>query len=410
MILSNLLNSLFRIGELTVIDSAGKARTFGGTRDGPHVTVRIHDKATEWRLIFNPKLAIGEAYMDGRVTIENGDLYEFLELATMNLGWGEGNLWMQRTLNQLGGLTRRIGRNNPIGKAQRNVAHHYDLSGTLYDLFLDNDRQYSCAYYMSDNDSLEQAQDHKKRHLAAKLLPAAEQKILDIGSGWGGLALYLARETGADVTGVTLSTEQHQVSQERAEKEGLADGVRFQLQDYRNETGRYDRIVSVGMFEHVGVSRYQEFFGKIRELLTDDGVALLHTISRAHGPGSTNPWLANYIFPGGYTPALSEIIPHIEKAGLFVTDIEALRLHYAHTLRDWRRRFNANRDKVREIYDERFCRMWDFYLAGSEAGFRYGGLLNFQIQMTRRQDAVPVTRNYIQTWEEAHPGSTTAAA
>jgi len=267
---------------------------------------------------------------------------------------------------------------------------------------LDNDRQYSCAYYSTGNESLEQAQDAKKRHIAAKLLLAPEHKVLDIGSGWGGLGLYLAEISGADVTGVTLSVEQHKVSQERAKEHGVAERVRYKLQDYRHEENTYDRIVSVGMFEHVGVGHYEEFFRKIKDLLADDGVALLHTIGRADGPGATNPWLAKYIFPGGYTPALSEIVPVIERVGLYITDIEVLRLHYASTLRDWRRRFNTNRDKVREIYDERFCRMWDFYLAGCEAAFRYGGQLNFQIQLARKQDAVPLTRDYIQEWEAQH--------
>ncbi len=263
---------------------------------------------------------------------------------------------------------------------------------------------------MSKNDSLEQAQDHKKRHLAAKLMLEPGQKILDIGSGWGGLSLYLARISGADVTGVTLSTEQHKVSEERTKSEGLSDSVRFRLRDYRSETTKYDRIISVGMFEHVGVYHYREFFEKVKNLLDDDGVALLHTIGRADGPGSTNPWLAKYIFPGGYTPALSEILPVIEKVGLYVTDIEILHLHYAETLKAWRRRFNVNRDKILKVYDEQFYRMWEFYLAGSEAAFRFGGQVNFQIQLTKKQGVVPFTRNYIQAWEDANTGPTTMAA
>ena len=331
---------------------------------------------------------------------------DFLELCLMNLSWDLPDHWIQRVQTRLRRWGRGIAQYNPIGKAQQNVAHHYDLSDTLYDLFLDNDRQYSCAYYATGNETLEQAQDHKKRHIAAKLLLKPEHKVLDIGSGWGGLGLYLSETSGADVTGVTLSVEQHKVSQERAAKRGVSDHVRYKLQDYRHEQNTYDRIVSVGMFEHVGVGHYEEFFSKIKELLKDDGVALLHTIGRADGPGATNPWLAKYIFPGGYTPALSEIVPVIERVGLYITDIEILRLHYASTLRDWRRRFNANREKVLEIYDERFCRMWDFYLAGCEAAFRYGGQLNFQIQLSRRQDAVPLTRDYIQEWEANHMATT----
>ena len=288
------------------------------------------------------------------------------------------------------------------------MAHHYDLSDTLYDMFLDNDRQYSCAYYMSENDSLEHAQHNKKRHLAAKLLLEPGHKVLDIGSGWGGLGLYLAQTAEADVTGVTLSAEQLKVAEDRAAKAGLSDRVRFRLQDYRDETLKYDRIVSVGMFEHVGVGHYREFFEKVHDLLTDDGVALLHTIGRTDGPAATNPWLAKYIFPGGYIPAMSEIIPAIERTGMCITDIEVLRLHYASTLRDWRRRFNANRDKIREVYEERFCRMWEYYLASSEAAFRYGGQVNFQIQLAKRQDAVPLTRDYIAEWEAAHAAGANA--
>jgi cyclopropane-fatty-acyl-phospholipid synthase len=402
MILDRFLRHLIRKGTLRVTFANGKQETFKGMEEGPDIAIRIADRATERRLFMNPNLILGEAFMDGKVTVENGDIYDFLELCLMNLGWGPGDYWIQRFQARLRRWSRGIAQYNPIGKAQSNVAHHYDLSDTLYDLFLDKDRQYSCAYYATGNETLEQAQDHKKRHIAAKLLLEPRHKVLDIGSGWGGLGLYIAKSSGADVTGVTLSVEQHKVSQQRAQDQGLADRVRFKLQDYRNESARYDRIVSVGMFEHVGVGHYEEFFRKIKELLTEDGVALLHTIGRADGPGSTNPWLAKYIFPGGYTPALSEIVPIIERVGLFITDIEILRLHYASTLRDWRRRFNDNRDKVRQIYDERFCRMWDFYLAGCEAAFRFGGQLNFQIQLSRKQEAVPLTRDYIQEWEARH--------
>ena len=401
MILARLLDNIIKAGELTVHRSNGETAVFKGSKPGPAITVRVHDRATERRLFLNPKIALGEAFMDGRLTVENGDIYDFLELCQMSLGWGPDDHWLQRLLRQARRLGRRYARHNPIGKAQRNVAHHYDLSGTLYDMFLDDDRQYSCAYYMSDNDTLEQAQERKKLHIGAKLLLQPGHKVLDIGSGWGGLSLYLAQTCGADVTGVTLSAEQHKLSQDRAAEAGLSDRVRFRLQDYREETQKYDRIVSVGMFEHVGIGHYREFFEKLRDLLRDDGVALLHTIGRAHGPGSTKTWLSKYIFPGAYVPSLSEIVPVIEKAGLFVTDLEVLRLHYAQTLRDWRRRFNANREKVRELYDERFCRMWDFYLAGCETSFRYGGYVNFQIQLARKQDAVPLTRDYIARWEDA---------
>jgi len=402
MILDRFLRHLIRHGTLAVTFASGRQATFKGSKPGPEIEIKIADRATERRLFMNPDLVLGEAFMDGTITVENGDIYDFLELCLMNLSWDLPDHWIQRLQGRLRRWGRGIAQYNPIGKAQQNVAHHYDLSDTLYDLFLDNDRQYSCAYYATGNESLEQAQDSKKRHIAAKLLLKPEHKVLDIGSGWGGLGLYLAGISGADVTGVTLSVEQHKVSQDRAKEHGVADRVRYKLQDYRHEENTYDRIVSVGMFEHVGVGHYEEFFRKIKDLLSEDGVALLHTIGRADGPGATNPWLAKYIFPGGYTPALSEIVPVIERVGLYITDIEILRLHYASTLRDWRRRFNTNRDKVREIYDERFCRMWDFYLAGCEAAFRYGGQLNFQIQLSRKQDAVPLTRDYIQEWEAQH--------
>ncbi|MSO65632.1 MAG: class I SAM-dependent methyltransferase [Alphaproteobacteria bacterium] len=405
MLLAQLLRGLIKKGTLTLVRPSGARVVFAGAEAGPRVTMRVHDTATEWKLAGHLSVVLGEAVTDGTVTVEDGDIYDLLELFLLNLGWGPGEHWLQRLVTRLGVIGRRIAQHNPIGRAQRNVAHHYDLSDTLYDLFLDRDRQYSCAYYMTPNDSLELAQDHKKRHIAAKLLLEPGQRVLDIGSGWGGLGLYLAKVGGGDVTGVTLSVEQLKVAQARIEQEGLGGRVRFKLQDYRHETGPYDRIVSVGMFEHVGVGHYREFFEKIRDLLTEDGVALLHTIGRADGPGATNPWLAKYIFPGGYAPALSEIVAVVERVGLFMTDIEVLRLHYAATLRDWRRRFNSNRDKVRALYDERFCRMWDFYLAGCEAAFRYGGQLNFQIQLARRQEAVPLTRDYIGQWEAARIGA-----
>ncbi len=305
MILDQLLRHLIRRGTLRVTFANGRRATFTGSELGPDIAIKIADKATVRRLSINPNLVVGEAFMDGKLTVENGDVYDFLELCLMNLGWGPGDHMIQRVQGRLRRWGRGIAQYNPIGKAQQNVAHHYDLSDTLYDLFLDNDRQYSCAYYATANETLEQAQDHKKRHIAAKLLLQPEHKVLDIGSGWGGLGLYLSQTSGADVTGVTLSVEQHKVSQQRAADRGLADRVRFKLQDYREEQQRYDRIVSVGMFEHVGVGHFEEFFRKIKSLLTEDGVALLHTIGRADGPGATNPWLAKYIFPGGYTPALS---------------------------------------------------------------------------------------------------------
>jgi cyclopropane-fatty-acyl-phospholipid synthase len=293
-------------------------------------------------------------------------------------------------------MTRRWAQHNHSTRARRNVAHHYDLSGQLYDIFLDRDRQYSCAYFSAPGETLDEAQIGKKRHIAAKLyLDRPGLSVLDIGSGWGGLALDLARDSGAKVLGVTLSEEQIGVSRKRAQVSNLAERCRFELIDYRSLSGTFDRILSVGMFEHVGVPYYPAFFTKIRSLLKDDGLALLHTIGRSDGPGVTNPWTAKYIFPGGYTPALSEVIPVIERAGLIVTDVEILRLHYAETLQEWRRRFTAQWNAVAKLYDERFCRMWEFYLAGAEMGFRREGLVVFQIQLAKQIDTLPITRDYM---------------
>ncbi len=405
MLLDRLLDALIKIGTLTLIDAKGRRHSASGA-PGPEVTVRLHDPALNRSLFFDPTLMAGEAYMDGTLTVENGDIYDLLALAVLNLG--HRDLWSKHRLWRL--LTRRLAQANTAAKARRNVAHHYDLSGTLYDLFLDRDRQYSCAYYVAPEESLESAQENKKRHIAAKLVLKPQSRVLDIGSGWGGLALYLAQVSGAHVTGVTLSTEQLAVAQARAKESALSGQVEFRLQDYRDVAGRFDRIVSVGMFEHVGVGHYGEFFNKASDLLSDDGVMLLHTIGRSFGPGATNPWLRKYIFPGGYVPALSEVLPVIERAGLHVTDIEILRIHYAETLKAWRSRFTANRARVAEIYDERFCRMWEFYLAGCEANFRFGGIAVFQIQLSKRLDTVPLTRDYISEWERAHAVRESAAA
>jgi cyclopropane-fatty-acyl-phospholipid synthase len=401
MLFAALLKYIVRTGSLRLVDGAGRAHQIG---DGgpPQCTIRVARRGLDYTLAHNPALSVGEAYVNGTLTIEDGTLYDFLEIAAQNYVHLERNPWFALLNN----AARRLRQYNPAARARRNVAHHYDLSGKLYDLFLDRDRQYSCAYFTSETDSLETAQENKKRHIASKLLlDSPGLKVLDIGSGWGGLGLYLAQETGADVTGVTLSTEQHRVSQDRAAETGLAGRVRFHLRDYRDESGRYDRIVSVGMFEHVGVPHYHEFFRKLKDLLTEDGVALLHSIGRTDPPGGTNPWLQKYIFPGGYTPALSEVMAAVQQVGLWVTDIEILRLHYAETLRAWRQRFLANRDAVRALYDERFCRMWEFYLIGSELAFRHGSQMVFQMQLAKRQDAVPLTRDYMTDWERTHTGA-----
>nr|WP_306268717.1 cyclopropane-fatty-acyl-phospholipid synthase family protein [Pararhizobium sp. IMCC3301] len=376
-----------------VVLPEGASMRFGEPAASP-VTVRLHAQSLPRKLLINPDLALGEAYMDGTLTVDEDDLYGLIRVLVVNLA-RHPDVWHYRWLGRLRWLYRGFAQFNPAERAQRNVAHHYDLSGALYDLFLDADRQYSCAYFRNPKDSLETAQENKKALIATKLLLQSGQRVLDIGSGWGGLGLYLAGEHGAEVTGVTLSREQHRIAEQRAEAAGLANLARFHLKDYRDVSGRFDRIVSVGMFEHVGVPHYKEFFDVLRERLSDDGVALLHTIGRADGPGATNPWIAKYIFPGGYSPALSEVLAVIEKSGLYVTDIEVWRLHYADTLRIWRERFEANLDEVREIYDERFCRMWRFYLIASEMAFRHNGHVVFQIQIAKKQDAVPLTRDYL---------------
>lgn len=398
MLFAAILKSIIRSGHLRLVDGAGRTHEFG---DGapPRCTIRVARRRLDYTLAFNPALSVGEAYMEGLLTVEEGTLYDFLAIAARNYTHLQGSAWY-KLVNT---VARRLKQYNPVGRARRNVAHHYDLSGQLYDLFLDRDRQYSCAYFAAESDSLETAQENKKRHIASKLMLDQQRlKVLDIGSGWGGLGLYLAQEAGVDVTGVTLSVEQHKVSEARAADAGLAERVRFRLRDYREESDRYDRIVSVGMFEHVGVPHYREFFQKVKDLLADDGVALLHSIGSIDPPGGTNPWLQKYIFPGGYTPALSEVMEAIQAVGLWVTDIEILRLHYAETLRAWRERFAANRDKVRALYDEHFCRMWEFYLTGCELSFRYGGQMVFQIQLAKQPDAVPLTRDYMVDWERAH--------
>jgi len=391
-VLTSLLNKVFKTGALTIIWPDGRTATYG---NGPSkATIKLHGRWTPWAIALKPDVAFGEAYMDGRVTVERGTIADVFELALSNVPPGS-ELRLTKARARLRRWARPITQFNSMQRARTNVAHHYDLSGALYDLFLDADRQYSCAYFAHPAMTLEQAQEAKKRHIAAKLkLDRPGLKVLDIGSGWGGLALDLARKARADVLGVTLSTEQLAASNARAESAGLAKRCRFELKDYRAITGSFDRIVSVGMFEHVGVRHYDAFFLKLRDLLAPDGVALLHTIGRTGGPGATDPWTTKYIFPGGYTPAMSEVLNAIERSNLFIMDIEVLRLHYAETLKQWRSRFLKNRAKAASLYDERFCRMWEFYLAGAEMSFRYARNVVFQIQLAKRLDAVPITRNY----------------
>jgi cyclopropane-fatty-acyl-phospholipid synthase len=387
------LTKLVRHGHLEVETCDGVVRVFGDGA-GPRLAVRLADRAAEREMTLNPELAIGELFMDGRLIVTHGDLYDLLTLGASNLGSYAGLAWAG-LLNEARILLRRFHQRNDRARARLNVARHYDLDRRIYRLFLDADCQYSCAYFEREGQALEEAQLAKKRHLAAKLLIDERHSVLDIGCGFGGTPLYLAQVAGARATGVTLSQEQFEVASQRAAESGLGDRVAFRLQDYRDVEEQFDRIVSVGMFEHVGVAHFDEYFDKARRLLKDDGVMLLHAIGRSDGPGATNPWIKKYIFPGGYIPSLSEVMASIERSGLYVTDVEILRLHYADTLRAWRERFLAHREEAKALYDERFCRMWEFYLAGSEVAFRVYGHMVFQIQLAKRQDVVPRTRDYI---------------
>jgi cyclopropane-fatty-acyl-phospholipid synthase len=385
------LRQFIRRGAITFAAANGEKFTCGdGT--GPHIFVRFLTTDAEQRVLLNPELALGEIYTEGSFIVENGSIADVLAILMdqpeVVPRWARLQWWLRY-------LGRHLRQFNRRSRAKNNVAHHYDLDGRLYSLFLDSDKQYSCAYFEQPDMALDDAQLAKKRHIAAKLLVRPDDRVLDIGSGWGGLGLYLAETTGANVTGVTLSTEQLQVSNARAAEKNLTGSAKFLLEDYRDIPGPFDRIASVGMFEHVGVDFYETYFKRCAELLTDDGVMLLHSIGRSEGPDATNPWIAKYIFPGGYIPALSEVLPAIERAGLLVCDIEILRLHYAQTLKAWRERFMAHREEAIQLYDEHFARMWEFYLACSEMAFRKQNLMNFQIQLTKRQGVVPITRDYL---------------
>lgn len=391
-LIESMLSRLVGKSRLDVVFADGSQRSVGAGRS-PGPTMRILDRPTELKLALNPELALGEAVMDGRVVVERGSLYDLLDILIAGASRQELTAWT-RPLTQFRTAIRRITQNNNLAWARRNVAHHYDLRTEFFRLFLDEDLQYSCAYFPSPDISLVDAQAAKKHHIIAKLAIEPGQRVLDIGSGWGGLGLSIARETGASVKGITLSREQLSVAQERAAAEGLP--VDFQFQDYRMLAEPFDRIVSVGMFEHVGVGYYRAYFRKITELLTDNGAALIHTIGRTTPPGATNPFIAKYIFPGGYIPAMSEITAAIEREGLIITDVEVLRLHYAETLKAWRERFLARRKEAVDMYDERFARMWEFYLAASEASFRHDGLVVFQLQLAKRLDTLPMTRSYME--------------
>ena len=393
MLFARFLRPLMKSGTLIIFDHDGQRYDVG---DGtpPQVTVRFHDPSLGRKLFLNPALFAGEAYMDGTLTVEDGDVYAMLDLVLANLGAHHGH-WLARSLRSVERLVDLLRTYNPASASRRNVAHHYDLSAGLYERFLDADRHYSMAYFRDTGDTLEAAQQQKLDHIASKMCLKPGMRVLDIGCGWGGLALHLQRKFNVKVVGISLSEEQLNVARARAQSAGVGSAVEFRMQDYREVHEVFDRIVSVGMFEHVGTPHYHRFFRTIHQCLTVDGVALLHTIGRSDGPNATDAWTHKYIFPGGHSPALSEVVPHIERSGFYITDIEVLRLHYAFTLREWRRRFLKHRTDIEKLYDVRFCRMWEFFLASAEASFRHAFHVNFQIQLSKKLDVVPLTRDYI---------------
>ncbi len=397
--LDRLLRRILTEGSLQIIAADGARHHYGEPSATP-VTIRFTDRRGPWEIVMNPRLAAGELFMNGRLVVEPPhDVLDFLDLITRNGRWEKGGGTSPLLRKRGGGFKRWVQHLNWERASKKNVAHHYDLDDRLYDLFLDADRQYSCAYFTNPANTLDQAQADKKAHIAAKLALTPGQRVLDIGCGWGGMALYLNRVAGVEVLGITLSEEQRQVARRRAADAGVADKVRFELIDYRRVQeqlgGGFDRIVSVGMFEHVGPPNYQRFFNVCKNLLKDDGVMLLHTIGRMGGPGSTDAFTSKYIFPGGYNPALSEIIAASEKEKMICTDVDTLRFHYAHTLAHWYQRTVAVKAEIEKLYDERFYRLWQFYLAGALCAFMNGGLVNYQIQYARRRDALPIIRDYM---------------
>ena len=394
MQLARFLNKLFKKNGFILIDEYKKKFIIGEPKIQKPITLRILNKKLHYKLLLRPDLYFGEAYSDGDIEIENGTLTDFLDLALMNIGRGELNFFSQLT-NKLSGSYRYLTNFNFIKKSKMNVAHHYDLSDDLYDLFLDSKRQYSCAYFKDENDSLETAQNNKIQHIIKKLNIKPNQKILDIGCGWGSLAIDIAKSINCEVTGITLSKNQFDYCVKRAKELNMENQVVFKLIDYRELNEKFDRIVSVGMFEHVGRKFYKRFFRQIEKLLNNDGVSLIHTIGSVNPPGNPHPWITKYIFPGGYTPSLSEVTTPIEKAGLVVSDIEVLKLHYSHTLRLWKENCIKNREKIIEMFDERFFRMWEFYLAGCEIAFKWGDQVVYQFQLTKNYTSTPTTRDYI---------------
>jgi cyclopropane-fatty-acyl-phospholipid synthase len=393
--LPRLLRKFIRNGHLRLYDADGELREFGSGVDGPVVTVRLHDKALDWKLALNPELVAAEAYMDGTLTFEDGsDVHGLVELFSVNRS-GLASAGSQKLLRRVWRGLKRWQQANPLGVAARHARHHYDLSEKFYRLFLDEGLNYSCAYFRDpQTDTLEQAQAAKLMHVAAKLRLEPGMRVAEIGCGWGSLAIQLAR-LGAEVTAINVSPEQIRVARRRVKQAGVADRVTFFERDYRELTGRFDRLVSVGMMEHVGVNHFDGYFGKVHDLLEPNGFAMIHAIGRMSPPGTTGPFIRKYIFPGGYVPALSEVFASLERVGLWACDAEILRLHYYWTIRHWRQRFAANREAARAIYDERFCRMWEFYLSAVELGFLNGSNMVFQLLLSRERDAVPVIRDYI---------------
>ena len=394
MSLVSFLNNLFKDDGFELIDSNSKKYVIGSPNKKKPIVIKLLDKRLMQKLLINPDLYFGEAYMDGSLVIENGTLTEFLELAFKNIGRGNINSY-GAIIKKIRGTISYLTNINKIIKSKENVAHHYDISEKLYDLFLDENRQYSCAYFKNDDDTLEQAQNNKIHHIIKKLNIQPNQKVLDIGSGWGTLALAIAKKTNASVTGITLSENQFEYSNNKAKEMNLSNQVDFKLIDYRQLNEKFDRVVSVGMFEHVGRNFYKTYFNTVFKLLNEKGLALIHTIGSSMPPRDPQPWIQKYIFPGGYTPSLSEVAKPIEKSGLIVSDIEVLRMHYAHTLRNWKERFLSKKEVVLGMFDEKFFRMWEFYLASCEMAFKWGDQVVFQLQLSKDNISVPNTRDYI---------------
>ena len=394
MLLARFLNKIFKKDGFILIDADKKKYIIGEPKKKEPITIKLLDKKLHYKLLINPDLYFGEAYTDGTLQIENADITEFLDIALMNIGRNEFN-YISYLMNRLRGSYRYLTNFNFIKKSKMNVSHHYDISDDLYDLFLDPKRQYSCAYFKNENDDLETAQNNKIQHIIKKLNIKKDQKVLDIGCGWGGLALEIARKTDCEVTGITLSENQLKYATQKAKELNLDNQVKFKLIDYRELNEKFDRIVSVGMFEHVGRKFYKKFFKQVERLLKDDGVSLIHTIGSVMPPRDPHPWITKYIFPGGYTPSLSEVTKPVEKAGLVVSDIEVLKLHYSYTLKNWKLNCLKNKEKIIKMFDEKFFRMWEFYLAGCEMAFKWGDQVVYQFQLTKNYTSTPATRDYI---------------